>query len=203
MELKDFLPFGAGVVTTFLGFGLNQLWVHHRERKFRFQKIISLLKAAHAEVEFNHGKLIRLKQDLSNCLNVLKIQKTFWGVPSYDILPNFLEKLKGELVAYPETSALVKTVGNLHFEAAHIQHKVDFLSDQILKTEVDDARSNSWQWAMITNIESTLGLIELNIKAFHVGPEEISETLATLERNYFSFVQTSPFFLWLNEGDQK
>jgi hypothetical protein len=203
MDFKLLIPLFAATFAAIIGFYLNQVFVHHREKKSRYQKIISLLKAGQAEVEFNHGKLVRLKEDLTTCLQCLKGQSTFGATPSYDLLPNFLDRLKGELVAYPETSALVKTVGNMFFEAVHIQKRVDFLTKQINgRTEIettDRQAAFEWNWAVTQNTEAILRLIELNLQAFQDGLTEISNYLAAMEKEFNSFLEISPFYLLLRD----
>jgi hypothetical protein len=184
-------PYLVGAFTTFLAFLLNQWWVQHRDRKLRFDKILSLLQAGRTELQFQTGKLDRLKQDLEQAIAAAKTNTPF-SFPSYSLSPAFVDKLKSELLDYPHTTSLISVMGNLHFELVHIQQRMDGLYETVKDGLVD---TNFFR-----RLQGTQGLIDMNLEALKSGEKTIADKLAAVENDYNFFMENSPFQWLLSEA---
>ncbi len=186
----------VGIAATFVGFLLNQTWQQTKERKQRLERIIALLDSTRSELDFYAGKLRELSSDMANVRRNSSPVPGMEGiaVPSYDLLPAFLEKAKLQLADFHQTLPLVSEVGNCHYELCHLQGKLTSFKEM-----ASTAQGPQCLPFVVLMAGGLRGLANENTQLFEAVAKEVNTWAEKYRNELKNFLEFACFGPWVKD----
>ena len=196
MANSPILNFFIGIAATFVGFLLNQTSQQTKERKQKLERIVALLDSTRNELDFYAGKLRQLSSDMTNMRKNSSPVPGVEGiaVPSYDLLPAFLEKAKLQFADFHQTLPLVSKVGNCHYELCHLQGKLT-----LFKEQASTAQGPQCLPFLVLSAGGLKGLADENAQLFEAVAKELNTWAEKYRKDLDSFLEFACFGPWVKD----
>jgi uncharacterized coiled-coil DUF342 family protein len=188
MLFQSLLSFLFGVVASFIGFVIKESWQNTKTKKSKMDAELAMLRSIRNEIEFYHGKLKQLSQELRP-----EYFRRDDGVilPSYDFYPSFIERSKNEMLGTSRDDELIRIVGNCHFELCHTQGKLtSFRMNVNQRRRVDEE--------LLVNADGLRQLVDNTASEFEHASRHIDVAIAQLNKKREAFKENNPFGPWLD-----
>jgi len=172
----------VGVITSFLGFLLQQWYQNKKNKKIELNKYNICLESTKNELSFYLNKLSQLSEHVSEIINAIQ-NKSPIITPSYNLYPDFLEKSKIEINSFFRNSRLVQDVSHCHFELCHISERLKHTKDELARFSdlIEPYREINARYA-VQDLEGFKLLISQNIQTFQRVITDIDNELNQVKK---------------------